>query len=205
MANVLMIFMASNSDWVVPAGASARRFFVVDVPDARKQDHPYFEAITNQLDNGGREALLHYLLQRDLTNFNIRVVPQTQALADQKARSRRGVDLLVELLASDGMLPNAHSAYPDVTITSVDEKGDGFWPSARKLVPELKQQNTRVIGRTLKLDWGCKPWESHGRSGLKFPPLEILRAAFEKKHGIQDWDSKRKMWGEDIVDEDDPS
>jgi hypothetical protein len=196
--NMLMVFMASNNDWVVPAGASARRYFVVDVSDARKQHLAYFEAINKQLDNGGRAALLDFLLNRDLTNFNIRAVPQTQALADQKARSRRGVDLLVELLASEGVLPNAHAAYPAVTVTSGEEKGDGFWPAARKLVPELKHLNTRVIGRVLKSDWGCKPWESHGRSGLEFPPLCELRAAFERKHGKQEWDSKRTMWGEII-------
>ena len=203
-SNKLMIFMASNADWVVPAGASPRRYFVLDVSDAHKQDHVYFAAIAQQLVNGGRAALLHFLLYRDLTGFNIRVVPQTRALADQKARTRRGVDLLVELLASDGVLVSARTEYANVAITTGEISGDGFWPAARKLVPELKYQSTRVIGRTLKEDWDCTPWESHGRSGLKFPPLEILRAAFEKKHGTQDWDSKRKMWGENILDEDDP-
>jgi hypothetical protein len=198
--NMLMIFMASNNDWVVPAGAGARRYFVVDVSDARKQDHAYFEAIAKQLDSGGRAALLHFLLNRDLTGFNIRAVPQTQALADQKARSRRGVDLLVELVAAEGILPSAHEQYANVAITSGEDNGDGFWPAVRKLVPDLKHLNTRVIGRMLKLDWGCAPWESHGRSGIKFPRLCELRAAFEKKHGKQEWDSKRKVWGEIIRD-----
>jgi hypothetical protein len=200
--NMLMIFMASNNDWVVPAGASARRYFVLDVSEARKQDHAYFDAIEKELDNGGRAALLHFLLSRDLTAFNIRDVPQTRALADQKARSRRGVDLLVELLAADGVLPNAHATYPHVVITSGEHTGDGFWPSARKIVPELKHQSPRVIGRTLKETWGCEPWASHGQSGLKFPPLQELRAAFEAKHGKQDWDSRRKTWGENILAED---
>ena len=154
------------------------------------------------MDNGGRAALLHFLLNRDLTKFNIRAVPQTQALADQKARSRRGVDLLVESLAAEGVLPNAHSTYPDITITSGEEKGEGFWPLARKLVPDLKHLSSRVIGGTLKEKWSCKPWESHGRSGLKFPPLEELRAAFEARHGEQAWDSKRKSWGENVLHED---
>ena len=200
--NMLMIFMASNNDWVVPAGASARRYFVLDVSEKHKQDYAYFDAIDKELDNGGRAALLHFLLNRDLTKFNIRAVPQTQALADQKARSRRGVDLLVESLAAEGVLPNAHSTYPDITITSGEEKGEGFWPLARKLVPDLKHLSSRVIGGTLKEKWSCKPWESHGRSGLKFPPLEELRGAFEARHGEQAWDSKRKSWGENVLHED---
>ena len=203
--NMLMIFMASNNDWVVPAGASARRYFVLDVSEKHKQEHGYFEAIAEQLDNGGRAALLHFLLNRDLSDFNIRIVPQTTALAEQKARSRRGVDLLVELLAADGVLPSPHSSNPSATITSGEEKGEGFWPLARTLVPDLKHQSSRVIGGTLKEKWGCKARESHGRCYLVFPPLEELRAAFDAKHGKQQWDSHRKIWGEKISDEDDPT
>ena len=55
------LIMASNSDWVVPAGADARRYFVLDVSDAKIQDGEYFAAITAELDSGGREALLDYL------------------------------------------------------------------------------------------------------------------------------------------------
>jgi hypothetical protein len=40
--NHLGIMMASNSDFVVPAGKDARRFFCVDVPDSRKDDREYF-------------------------------------------------------------------------------------------------------------------------------------------------------------------
>jgi hypothetical protein len=196
--NLLMIFMASNNEWVVPAGANARRYFVLDVAETRMQDHGYFEAIARQLDSGGRAALLHHLLNRDLTDFNIRAIPHTQALAEQKARSRRGVDLLVELLAADGVLPSAHPSYPNIAITTGEEKGEGFWPAARTLVPSLKHESSRVIGATLKKDWNCEPWESHGRSGLKFAPLDQLRLTFDKRHGTQNWDSGRKRWGENV-------
>jgi Family of unknown function (DUF5906) len=39
--NALHIMMSSNSAWVVPAGADARRFFCLDVSDRRKQDTTY--------------------------------------------------------------------------------------------------------------------------------------------------------------------
>src|SRR5262249_55733679 len=92
--NCLMVFMASNEAWVVPAGGDARRFFVLEVSDCRKGDDDYFTTLAKQMDNGGRAALLHYLLNRDIRGFNIRRVPLTEALADQKAHSRRGVDAL---------------------------------------------------------------------------------------------------------------
>jgi hypothetical protein len=55
------------------------------VPDhARKQDSAYFGAIAAQMDGGGLAAMFHDLQQRDLSKFDVRRVPQTAALADQK-------------------------------------------------------------------------------------------------------------------------
>lgn len=85
--NFTHIIMASNDSWVVPAGANERRFFVLDVSDKHMQDSKYFRDIKDQLENGGREALLHTLLTYDLTNFEVRKVPKTAALQEQKLLS----------------------------------------------------------------------------------------------------------------------
>jgi hypothetical protein len=87
IANMTHILMASNSDWVVPATSDERRFCVMDVSDSRMRDIPYFDAISKQMENGGLAAMLHDLLNRDLSDFNVREVPQTEALADQKRLS----------------------------------------------------------------------------------------------------------------------
>jgi len=185
--NGLYVLMASNSEWVIPAGADARRYFVLEVADTVKQDTAYFGRLARQMREGGREALLHFLLTRDLSDFNIRAVPITEALQDQRARSRRGVDLLVEMLAAEGRLPCAHEGYPSVALTSGEDRGEGFWARARVLVPGLRHESSRVIQRTLKAAWGCEKWYSHGRHGIRFPPLQELRARFERRHGAQDW------------------
>jgi hypothetical protein len=65
--NYLHVMMASNEDWVVPASLDARRFFVLEVSEDRKNDLAYFVAIWKQMNAGGFEAMLHDLLQRDLT------------------------------------------------------------------------------------------------------------------------------------------
>ena len=54
--------LASNEDWVVPASLESRRFFVLDVSNARANDHTYFAAITDELEHGGYEAMLDELL-----------------------------------------------------------------------------------------------------------------------------------------------
>jgi hypothetical protein len=85
--NRLHILMASNSEWVVPAALDERRFFVLDVSDAHKQDKAYFGAIQKELDDGGYAAMLHDLLNYDISKFEVRDVPETLALQDQKAQS----------------------------------------------------------------------------------------------------------------------
>lgn len=90
--NFIHLVLASNSDWVIPAGADDRRYFVLDVGDGRAQDPAYFAAIDAEIASGGREALLHCLMTRDVSSFEVRAVPKTQALRDQKLHSLSAVD-----------------------------------------------------------------------------------------------------------------
>ncbi len=90
--NFLHLMMASNEDWVVPASLDARRFFVLEVSDARRNDHAYFAALWAEMENGGYEAMLHDLLRRDLTLFNPRGVPLTEGLQTQRKLSLNHTD-----------------------------------------------------------------------------------------------------------------
>jgi hypothetical protein len=195
--NCIHLIMSSNADWVVPAGADARRYFVLNVSDAHMQDHKYFAAIVKQMDNGGREALLHLLLNRDLSDFNVRAVPQTKALAEQKAHSRRGIDRLVETIAHEGALPAAHFDRPDVALTGGEDKGQGFYGAARSLVPDLRHMSSIGIAKALREDWGCFPWRGNNQRGLWFPPLAELRKLFDQKHGGQAWPDDEDGWSGD--------
>jgi len=85
--NMLHLLMGSNNDWVVPASAKERRFCVLDVPDMKCGDLAYFDAVERQMENGGLAAMLHDLLNRNIANFQVRNVPQTEALRDQKLLS----------------------------------------------------------------------------------------------------------------------
>ena len=85
--NMLHIIMASNADWVIPASLKARRWFMLDVADTRQGDFAYFAAIVYQMENGGLVAMVHDLLHRDISNFNPRDVPKTDALVEQQVHS----------------------------------------------------------------------------------------------------------------------
>lgn len=90
--NRLHILMASNQQWVVPASHDERRYCVIDISEHRKgrKHFPYFAAIDEQMAAGGAEAMLHDLLDYDLSSFEVRDVPATAALDEQKQLSLDG-------------------------------------------------------------------------------------------------------------------
>jgi hypothetical protein len=85
--NNLHIIFATNNEWAAPAGPRDRRFFVIQVGEKHLQDIPYFKAVCDQMDNGGREALLHYLMNYDVSDMDLRKYPQTAALREAKLLS----------------------------------------------------------------------------------------------------------------------
>jgi hypothetical protein len=85
--NYVRLFVTGNPDWLVPAGFEERRFAVLDIGEDRMQDSEYFAAIDEEINNGGREALLDFLLHFDLRTVNLRAIPKTAALLDQKLSS----------------------------------------------------------------------------------------------------------------------
>jgi hypothetical protein len=81
--NCINIVIASNNEWVVPAGEDERRFYVADVSNAHQQEHAYFKAIFEQLENGGYEAMLYDLQRWEYSIDDLRQAPKTSALLDQ--------------------------------------------------------------------------------------------------------------------------
>lgn len=124
--SVLRLFMSSNERWVVPATGDERRYFVLDVSDrysvkkstADERDR-YFGAIRDEMLNGGREALLHYLQTYDISKFKVRSAPNTSALADQKVQGLRNFERWWF-----NMLQNGTTEFPAYTIGGSRE---GVW------------------------------------------------------------------------------
>lgn len=113
MTNKLRIIMASNNDWVIPAHEGARRFLVLNVSDAHRNDHAYFQAIQNELNQGGYEALLHFLQNYDLSGVNLRDVPQTDALLEQKLLTLDSVELFWYERLQEGRLLPSHDQWEE--------------------------------------------------------------------------------------------
>jgi hypothetical protein len=116
--NLIHIMMASNNDWVVPAGLDGeRRFCVFQVNSKRRGDKAYFDALNKQLSREqGLEAMLYDLLMRDITDWAPRNnVPDTGALIEQKEMSMDDVELWWYNKLHDAFIPNLEGDWTSET------------------------------------------------------------------------------------------
>lgn len=84
--NHIRLAIASNEDWFIPAGPNSRRWFVLAVSNKYASNHTYFNAMWEQMKNGGFEAM-HWDLSRRHVTSDLRKAPVTKKLMEQRARS----------------------------------------------------------------------------------------------------------------------
>lgn len=144
--NYIHLIMASNDIHVIPAGGDERRFFVLDVGTRHQQDSDYFNAISEQLDNGGREALLHQLRAHDISDFNVRRVPQTEALKEQKLLSLSVEEEWWYLKLSEARTLRTGDSW--LLEVSTDELADDYIEYTRR-INVTRRGNMTALGRFL--------------------------------------------------------
>ncbi|MFY9827402.1 MAG: hypothetical protein WAK69_02055 [Rhodoplanes sp.] len=208
MDNFIRLFVTGNQDWIVPAGFDERRFCVADVGDAKKENHPYFAAIEEQMNNGGYEALLHHFLNVDISKVNLRSIPKTAALLEQKIQSATPEQgWWLETLQS-GILPRGtddpntclksslfnryikHADRQRVNHRSIDTMLGMF---LSKHVGGLDATKVRYNSHLLNGNV-VKKWAN----GYRFPPLKECRASFVKKLQQDiEWEDADQEWQQD--------
>jgi hypothetical protein len=180
--NCAGVIVASNNEWVIPAGLDERRFCVLDVSDAHAQDHAYFRALIDQMGAGGREAMLFDLMHWDLEEVNLRDVPRTEALDEQKMFSMRPAEKWwFEKLREGALLPSHHQWRQEVLRDELHEDYAAALGKARnqatatelgvhlrKLVPGLDETRRAVPGTSIR-KWY---WV--------LPELQVCRAHFDR-------------------------
>jgi hypothetical protein len=192
--NYVRLIIASNHDWVIPAASEERRFCVLEVGDGHMQGQRYFQAIDDEMQRGGKEALLYYLQHFDLAaskkeGINPAVIPQTEALLEQKLYSMAPEQQWWYGRLQDGAQTSDSNTWEEENWIETQRLYDDFiqeisksrqgWRSSpaefgkklSKLIPGLDR-----VQRTLtrkKRAWG-----------YMFPPLQECREAFTKATGI---------------------
>jgi hypothetical protein len=194
--NRLHVIMASNEDWIVPAGADERRFAVFRVSDHKKQDLSYFNPLYAEIENGGLSAMLFDLLNVDLKGWHPRNVVASEALREQQARSLSAEDeWWVELLET-GTLQGADPKDPSCAVSGTYTRKEesysgsrivtckGLFDQARTVSPRLKHRSDVVLGRELG-NRGCTSKRVLRARGFQFPPLLKAR---------RDWEARFPGW-----------
>ncbi len=91
--NYIHLFLATNDDWVAPVEKNDRRYIVLDVSDAHRNDHVYFSTIQDSLEEGGYSGLLYYLQNFDLSKIDFdRDAPISKGKLDNYFEQDGGID-----------------------------------------------------------------------------------------------------------------
>lgn len=189
--NHVHIIMASNNDWVVPAGMDGeRRFAVFNVNERRRGDREFFLALNRQLDEGGLAGLLHEMLTRDIREWHPRdSVPQTEALAEQIEMSQGAEESWWDGLLETGRLPHFMGDLPwheQAVEVDTDElhadyvahaKMLGVRPRDKKGLGMKIKRKAGIGQRQVSLDGGRRVWR------WVLPRLDDARAAWAKAIG----------------------
>jgi hypothetical protein len=184
--NYANFIIASNSSWVVPAGEKERRFCVLDVSPEKAGDTQYFLSIMNQMNNGGREAMLYDLQRLDITGINLRIIPKTIALTNQVIQNLESVPKFwLHCLTNPKSLPKIKDGERSCVIKS--ELYDSYCDFCKKnSIRHILSSNS--FGKAIRKY--C-PGMQDGRSSMAkrptlyiLPPLTECRGQFEKAIGM---------------------
>lgn len=188
--NLTHLMIASNSDWVIPAGADSRRWYVADVSDMYKGNTAYFNALDREIKNGGREAILHFLLEREITN-NLRQAPHTEALQEQRNRST-AMESVPAWLSSVGLSHTLHSpclkdvegSWPQIVQKSTLFEEYEDWCMKRKKFVEHMNVFFKKVREVGFNPTRVKAPSGHRVPAVKVPELEVFTNNMLKTYGI---------------------
>lgn len=148
--NYARLFITSNEKWVVPAALEERRFAVFDVGERNIQDHEFFGEVVRQLEEeSGYGRLLHELLTFDLSTVDLRHVPLTPGLIEQKVQTLEPVDAFIYVCLHEGqLLPdqawNGGSVCREDLYARLQEFTTSHYSRSRARVPTIAQLGVRL-------------------------------------------------------------
>lgn len=201
--NYVHLILASNDEWVVPAGGHERRFFILQVSDSELQKGAYFGPIGKEMANGGREALLHFLMHYDLAGYKVRDVPKTAALQSQKEHTFNAMEEWWYSKLQDGEIDDGAGWPSGVPRANMRENLVAYIKAygvrsgstnatqvgkfmSRVLPGDTKE--TRLSGSHMIIGDDGEPRQVERPRGYKLPALELCREHWEQLFGGKfDW------------------
>jgi hypothetical protein len=195
--NNVNLFISSNNNWVVPAGLEERRFYVCDLPDHAMQDKSYFRMLFNEMENGGREAMLYDLMNLDIAGIDLRTIERTEGLMDQILASMTSIQKYWFSRLVDGSLLSGKTCWDFVKTDIQYDDYIKFCEKIRVGYPDSPEQFGRALSKMCKgivksrvRDGGVTGPRFHVRS---FPPLKECRKQFEELLMLDSFDWEEKI------------
>ena len=176
--NFTRLLIASNKSWVVPSELHDRRFVILDVNPQRARDTEYFGKMIKQMESGGYEALLWFLMNLKIEIDLRNSMPETDAMKDSKVYS---------------MTPVQSFWYESLVEGEFESGNNWEGPHNKRTLHESFKERSRknehtsreVFMKELKKIVDFKETRIHRERSLIFSPLEECRDDFEKSFGIK--------------------
>jgi len=204
--NYVHLIIAANDPHVIRASGDERRYFVLEVGDGAKQNKKFFGAMYRQMvEQGGLEALLFHLQNIDLTDFEVRDVPQTDALQEQKLLSMGTEEEWwyrklqnSRLLESDATwtqtipcdkLINDFTNYAEKWRVNRRGNETALGRFLSRVCPHTERSQKRVNMEVLDESTGRHEMKTVRRYFYDFGDLKRCRDEWEKAHGKTEWET----------------
>ncbi len=168
----------------------------------------YFMPIIDELKNGGSEALLGLLLDRDIHGFNAEAIPETAERRQQKLNSASAGDKIIIEFATDACLPGALPKRPWIArahgepgVTRHLQTLGLFDVMKAHGGPKLAHKSDTDLAKILK-DWDFKSKPLSKSKAWEAPPLLDLRKAILTKYPAVEFDDRSEWVAADGSDDD---
>ena len=136
------LIIASNDRHVASVDADDRRYVVFELNEDHKNDWNYFEPVWQELRGDGPAALLDWIMDQDLSDIELGMIPETAAKEEQKQRSLSSVQAFWLHVLDRGYLLTPNKNGEDDLITETIKADNGMtviytagfeWPEGIKV------------------------------------------------------------------------
>ena len=181
------VVLITNEDWVAPSSSDERRYFIPTITsyskdkDIRNGEKGYFfPQLYNEMQNGGIEAFLHDMVERNASAKSVINVPDTEGLSEQRAYSLNGVQSWLYGVLRDAQVRVGDTTYswttsgmtvPEYVMLESVSKAVSSYERERNFAFSVQRQLARALGQGIQ--------SVNGQA--QFGPLAMCRAAFIEK------------------------
>ena len=191
--NFIRLIMATNDDCPVLMDTDERRYVVVEMDKCHKQDTAYFKKMIAATEGDLPAKLLHFLQQRDISQFEPVEIPRTKYLTEAKLNNLKPEQAFVYEALQNGSF-QLNGGWPARMDVNTVKGWFREWLENRHI--RLQGDTDRNLGKVI-CNSGVKksrPRDGYGRKQCyEFSSLDACRKAFVKEvmNGSRiDWDAE---------------